>query len=312
MTRYSVLLDLVSVSVKVNTPACATIGFPRLCLVMMVLIPFSNYRMMTGVPQHPFRHCDDFPIQRIANYGMNDQWPNQGFLDGMFHIGGRDWLHGMILPGSPWFIGEMSRSLSFGDWFKKHMGLSENSGYPQIATFKGKMKIWWYPIFRLTHVFLKAFSCDSGRYPTKTCATRYDWESSKAPVWDGWNAKSKCLCALRIRCPYPRVIPGRFQNGNSDEGICTACPLGQFRSASSATCEACALDHFADEPGLAACKPCPAQSEQAQMGQSACACQAQGHEGHGKNTKKVWGGWTRPLWVGRPRKHSTMLEANVL
>eukprot|EP00435_Cladocopium_sp_Y103_P016147 s1465_g4.t1 len=66
---------------------------------------------------------------------------------------------------------------------------------------------------------------------------------------------------------------GRFQNGHSDEGICTACPLGQFRSASTATCEACAVEHFADEPGLSACKPCPAQSEQAQLGQSACECQ---------------------------------------
>lgn len=191
----------------------------------------------------------------------------------------------------------MSRSLSDGriDSRNHREALSENRGYPQPLPFGENEDLGVITIFSGPNPCVSEcilLCCDRGRYPGFVPPGMTDNQCRSTCL--GWlKCKINAEALVRICCFS--MCPGRFQNGNSDEGICIACPLGQFRSASSAACEACAVDHFADEPGLSACKPCPEQSEQAQMGQSACACQAQAagrlrkHETFALETHVLWG-----------------------
>eukprot|EP00435_Cladocopium_sp_Y103_P045137 s152_g12.t2 len=71
----------------------------------------------------------------------------------------------------------------------------------------------------------------------------------------------------------PACPAGRYQNGDSDRGVCNQCPLGTSRAAnSSGGCSLCAAQSYADVTGLDACKPCPARSSQGDLGQTFCFC----------------------------------------
>lgn len=66
---------------------------------------------------------------------------------------------------------------------------------------------------------------------------------------------------------------GRYQNGESDRGVCNQCPLGTARAGTSTGgCSLCDSETYADERGLDECKPCPARSSQSDVGQTFCLC----------------------------------------
>ncbi|CAK9062823.1 unnamed protein product [Durusdinium trenchii] len=71
----------------------------------------------------------------------------------------------------------------------------------------------------------------------------------------------------------PACPAGRYQNGNSDRGVCNACPLGTSRAANSiGGCILCAAQTYADVTGLETCKACPSKSSQSDLGQTFCFC----------------------------------------
>lgn len=66
---------------------------------------------------------------------------------------------------------------------------------------------------------------------------------------------------------------GRYQNGESDRGVCNQCPVGTARAGTSTGgCSLCDSETYADERGLDECKPCPARSSQSDVGQTFCLC----------------------------------------
>ena len=71
----------------------------------------------------------------------------------------------------------------------------------------------------------------------------------------------------------PACPAGRYQNGDSDRGVCNRCSLGTSRGAnSSGGCSLCSAESYADELGLEECKPCPSRSSQGDLGQTFCFC----------------------------------------
>ncbi|CAL1159370.1 unnamed protein product, partial [Cladocopium goreaui] len=71
----------------------------------------------------------------------------------------------------------------------------------------------------------------------------------------------------------PACPAGRYQNGDSDRGVCNQCPVGTSRRANtSGGCSLCAAQSYADVTGLDECKPCPSQSSQGDLGQTFCFC----------------------------------------
>ena len=71
----------------------------------------------------------------------------------------------------------------------------------------------------------------------------------------------------------PACPAGRYQNGDSDRGVCNACALGTARAGNtSGGCVLCGAQTYADVTGLETCKPCPGRSSQSDLGQQFCFC----------------------------------------